>query len=139
VTEKDSRRHGCCGYCRAKWGEQHDADCVCRTRTIVVEHTYRHVRRVPDFWDEGLIEFVMNESSTCADNFINEMADEPEETCSCRGHRGRFIREATVVDEEQRFPESGDDLREAVRELLALHPNTQLADLDPDLLGRLRS
>lgn len=104
VTSNDvrpARLDGTCFYCGAALGEEHRKGCVCRRRTVVVDITFRLVREVPEDWDVEQIEFSLNESSSCASNFIGELTDaDSDEHCLCSRTTGKFIRDATKEDEE---------------------------------------
>lgn len=62
-----------CFYCHRKVGEEHKKDCVCLYRKVKVKYTYEIEIEVPHFWGKHEIEFHRNESSSCADNTINEL------------------------------------------------------------------
>lgn len=102
VTLDDTRKRedGRCFYCTAYVGEQHDAECVCRKRTVVCEIKLTIVREVPESWDEDMINFHMNGSSWCADNIVDELEKYTEgEGCLCPYFEGKYLREATEEDE----------------------------------------
>lgn len=100
---RPARPDGTCFYCSAALGSEHREGCVIRTRTVVVDVTFRYVKEVPEDWDVGSIEFQMNESSSCADNLADEISSlvtEEDGHCLCGQTIGKFVREATAVDEE---------------------------------------
>ena len=77
-----------CFYCSSPIGE-HKPDCVCLTRTVVLELKIRIVVEVPRNWDRHDIEFLYNESSHCIGNELKKIAkavkdvpvsDDPDET-----------------------------------------------------------
>lgn len=79
-----------------------------RDRTVVVDYTFRVIRTVPEDWDEGSIEFHLNEGSWCADNAIRDLERmHPDHEgisnhrCSCDRFAGAFVREATEEDESR--------------------------------------
>ena len=89
-----------CFYCHASKEAQHNAGCVIRERTIVVNITIEIVRTVPEDWGEDMINFHMNESSWCASNIIDELAKQDERmSCLCQSCSGEYVREATEEDE----------------------------------------
>ena len=103
VTEKSARPAGNpdeCFYCGRKIGEEHEEDCVIRKRSVVVEFTVTMVRKEPEYWDEDDIEFHYNESSWCADNFVDDLVERNEKMgCCCFITEAKYIREATQEDE----------------------------------------
>lgn len=111
---RPARPDGTCFYCRATLGGQHREGCVIRTRTVVVDVTFRIVRRVPEDWDAHMIEFHMNDSTSCADNLANEiieMTDDVRGRCLCGLTTGKFVREASEEDERElgREPKPSDE------------------------------
>lgn len=93
-----------CFYCRVKVGGEHAPDCVLRRRTVVCRVSVDLVRVVPEDWDGEMIEFQMNDSSSCADNLLQEVADlharlDADGRCSCHLVEGRYLREADEDDE----------------------------------------
>lgn len=112
------RPEGGCGYCTAKLAEIHDPKCVCRTRTVVVEYRVRIVERLPESWDARQIEFHHNDSSWCASNGLDLIAETQERidanveaakrgeshstdryACPCGFVTAQYVREATEEDE----------------------------------------
>ena len=104
VTESSTRPAGQpdrCFYCGQLIGEQHKEECVIRSRTVVVDFTFRTVLSVPEFWDEEQIRFHYNDGSWCADNILSELADRSEKIgCNCSVCEAKFVREADEKDEE---------------------------------------
>ena len=105
VAEVDVKPNGACRYCGEPLGGEHKADCVCRQRTIIADFTFRVIRKVPEDWDESMINFHMNDSSWCLNNVIAELQaiiDNMDEKnyCLCGVATGRYVREATSEDEE---------------------------------------
>lgn len=98
---RPARQDGTCFYCQAALGSQHRADCVIRTKTVVVEVTFRYICKMPESWSSDTIEFHMNDSSSCANNLANDIAElaKDEGRCLCGHTTGKFIREATAEDE----------------------------------------
>lgn len=89
---------GKCFYCTAKEGTEHDADCVCRVRTVVLRTTVEYVMAVPESDDADRIEFHRNESSSCVGNIFNFLADDAR-PCMCGKTKTEYVREATAEDE----------------------------------------
>lgn len=91
-----------CFYCRAEKGTQHRDGCTMRVRTVVVRATFEYIRKVPENWDAHLIEFHLNESSSCADNILADISEQAERRrgCACGMQKGTYLREATEEDEE---------------------------------------
>ena len=94
-----------CFYCQEKVGEEHKADCVIRSRTVVMDFTFRLTIDVPESWDAETCEFCKGGgSSYCSDNIIDNIEYAAEQCgCSCSFMTPRFIREATEED-EKRYP-----------------------------------
>jgi len=72
---------------------------------IVVKSTFTYLRRCPADWDAGNVNFLMNESSSCADNRVSELAEIVEAVgekgpCMCSYHEGQYLRDATEEDLE---------------------------------------
>lgn len=90
-----------CFYCQAKIGDDHRKGCVIRSRTVMVRVSFDLIREVPEDWEASMVEFHMNESSSCADNLIEEISTQAERLgCACGVTEGVFLREATEEDEE---------------------------------------
>ena len=73
-----------CFYCQSPKGE-HTADCVCRTKTVVIKATIECVVEVPASWDPHDVEFKYNESSHCASNLLRGLGEwaEKDQNCAC--------------------------------------------------------
>ena len=101
--ERPARPDGTCFYCQVPIGELHKKDCVCRSKTCVVDFNIRMVVSVPEFWDAEQIDFHYNESSWCADSLLNLIEDRRKRArmCLCNITSAEFIREATEEDEEE--------------------------------------
>lgn len=90
-----------CFYCGAEKGTQHRDGCTMRVRTVVVRVSFDYIREVPEDWDTHLIEFHLNESSSCADNILAEIDSQSERRgCACGMQEAKYLREATSEDEE---------------------------------------
>jgi hypothetical protein len=94
-----------CFYCHSPKG-QHKPDCVCLERTVIVEMSISYVRAVPKSWTVSDIEFLLNDSSSCADNEVRLVAEQadaaPENHCNtCQRTDFRFLREATAEEMEK--------------------------------------
>ncbi len=103
---RPAKPDGTCFYCGQSIGQQHAEKCVCRRKTVVVRISVEHVVKVPEDWDQHMIEFNHNESSSCFDNRISELSDLIERLdasdagCSCNLKvQSEFVREATEDDE----------------------------------------
>jgi hypothetical protein len=94
-----------CFYCKVKIGGEHAADCVMRRRTVVCRISVDLVRIVPEGWDGEMIDFQMNDSSSCADNLLHEIdalagrLGEVNDQCACHITGGTYLREADEADE----------------------------------------
>jgi len=98
-----------CFYCNRKVGEIHGPECVIVTKRVKVRYSFEIEIDVPHFWDEGLIDFRLNDSSWCADNAIEEIGKYREasgDECLCGIFEGRFI---DVVDATPRRELKKDD------------------------------
>jgi len=90
-----------CFYCNAKIGLDHKVGCVIRCRTVMVRVSFDIIRTVPEDWEASMVEFHMNESSSCKDNLLDEIEKQAERLgCACGFGEGVFLREATEEDEE---------------------------------------
>ena len=90
-----------CFYCGAAKGTEHRDKCTMRTRTVVVRISFDLCMAVPEDWDTHMVEFHMNESSSCADNRLEDILEQAERVgCSCGFAEGKYLREATAEDEE---------------------------------------
>lgn len=93
---------GECFYCHRPLGAEHEASCVMRKRTAVVEFTVRLVTKEPEAWGRDAIEFHYNDSSWCADNVVSLINDNiGDEHCLCSRLTAKFVREATADDESE--------------------------------------
>ncbi|WP_099467829.1 hypothetical protein [Konateibacter massiliensis] len=105
VTESSTRPAGKpdrCFYCGQLIGEQHKEDCVIRSKTVVVDFTFRTVLSVPECWDEEQICLHYNDGSWCADNILSELDGRSEKMgCNCDIYKAKFIRDADERDEEK--------------------------------------
>lgn len=94
-----------CRYCQIPLGQEHKQDCVARRRTIVIEFAVQMVVAVPEDWNQELIEFGFNDSSSCADNIFSNLERLVKrhggDLCLCPQHKTRYLREATEDDEQQ--------------------------------------
>ncbi|MHB0943353.1 hypothetical protein ACYCSU_17025 [Paenibacillus sp. ALE1] len=102
VTKSSSRPAGKpdrCFYCSNLIGEEHKQDCVIRNKTVVMDFTIRLVVDVPEYWTEDDIEFKYNKGTWCADNLV-QMITREDGRCLCPHVEAKFIRDATLDDEE---------------------------------------
>ena len=76
IVAADTRPNGDieCFYCKQKVGHSHSVDCVVPTKRICVRAVFEYECDVPACFDEGLIDFSLNESSSCADNELEKIA-----------------------------------------------------------------
>jgi len=93
-----------CFYCKAQLGEQHGAECVIRSRTVVVRAIVEYVIDVPESWTPHDIEFHRNDGSWCSSNGIDEIGlineRQGEGKCPCQIVKYEYVREASAEDEE---------------------------------------
>lgn len=87
---------GQCFYCRHPIGAQHEAECVCRQRTVKVRAVIEYVIAVPASFGESNILFHRNDSSWCKDNMLDELA---KIDCLCEFATFSLLGEATAADE----------------------------------------
>jgi len=97
--ERDS-----CFYCDAPKGE-HEPDCVCITKTVVVRMTIDYTVAVPASWSPKEIEDHRLNSSFCLGNDIEQLCDEHNAASDhCRiCHRVKsveFVRDAAEAETE---------------------------------------
>lgn len=90
-----------CFYCHQKVGTQHAQECVTVSKLVRLKYTFEVDVRVPHFWEPHTIEFHRNESSWCADNAVDEIADDDEKTrgddgCWCDRFTAQFVK---VIDD----------------------------------------
>jgi hypothetical protein len=96
---------GECFYCKVPVGGEHAADCVLRKRTVVCRVSVVYVREVPEDWDARMINFHMNDSSSCAGNLLGEIDElrkrlDATGQCLCSFVSSQYLREASEDDEE---------------------------------------
>ncbi len=98
VTKDDSRpagKPGECFYCRKKIDEPHTWECVIPEKVVRVKTTFEYMIRVPRSWDAHNVEFHRNESSSCADNILQDLeAYANSEGCLCSSQVTEYISEA---------------------------------------------
>lgn len=105
VTENGVRPAGKqdeCFYCNNPIISDHAPNCVLLKRTVVVRMEVEMVISVPRDWDEDMIDFHYNDSSSCANNplhALNRWA-EKDGNCICGAQNTSFVREATEEDHE---------------------------------------
>jgi len=91
-----------CFYCNQPIGSQHRADCVIRSRTVIIEARIKMLISVPESWDSDMVEFHRNEGSWCASNVVEELDDQAKRCgCLCNDAEFSFVREATDEDEAE--------------------------------------
>ena len=97
---RPARRDGTCFYCRQPLGHQHNIGCVVLNKSVVMEFKLRVIIAVLRDWDKDNVEFRYNESTRCADNLVDWLAEwgkrhgcvcAPVASCS-------FKKEATAED-----------------------------------------
>lgn len=109
VRECDGRpagKPGECFYCHEKLGTRHKPECVATQRSVVVRITVEAVAAQPRKFSSDDIEFLYNESSSCASNVLERRYDwvrnhDPEGECACGKMTVEFVREATREDENK--------------------------------------
>jgi len=94
-----------CFYCHESVGSQHKHDCVLFTKTVVITVQIELVKSVPASWTDEQVLFFCNESSSCSDNLIDDIASMQERLnkngfCSCRLVKAVGVEDATEDDEE---------------------------------------
>lgn len=102
IVEKDTRPEGDikCFYCSQPVGKPHKDDCVIWTREVVVRMTVEYAIEVPHFWDKEMIEFHRNDSSWCANNALDELAElENGNHCLCPVAKFEYVREKSEESE----------------------------------------
>ena len=94
-----------CFYCHTPLGDQHKAECVCRKKTIMMQYTIEIPIVVPQYWGKENVEFFTNDSSSCGSNHVTEILQAfaglwNTGQCLCGRITGKYLREATVQDED---------------------------------------
>ncbi len=80
-----------CFYCHQQIGEPHNNDCVILQRKVKVRYSFDIEIEMPHSWDASAIESMLNESSLCASNFIDEIQEYLGEDCPCHCFEGKVI------------------------------------------------
>jgi hypothetical protein len=99
VTEKamrpaSSKRQ--CFYCYQPIGATHKDDCVLISKNVIIKFSINLEVRVPAHWDADMIEFHRNESSSCASNVLDEIAEiEKAHGCLCGAGEFSFVTETS--------------------------------------------
>lgn len=84
-----------CFYCKSKIGEKHAYECVTITRPVRVRVFFDLVVKEPISFDADQIEFRINMSSSCMDNWLKQINEEAERAgCSCGFGHGMYVGEA---------------------------------------------
>lgn len=110
ADERPARRDGTCFYCSEPIGARHSPTCVIPSKTVVVDVTFRMVRLVPADWNGHDVEFLLNDSSSCSSNVLNDLLDvskrhreddtaEEGAGCMCNAFAGVYVKEASEDDE----------------------------------------
>ena len=100
--EAPAGKPGECFYCGSGIGSEHQPECVCRKRSVVLRVVVEYAVLVPESWTPEQIEFHRNESSWCASNFLAELG-QINDGCPCPFHKTTYLREATEEDEEKQL------------------------------------
>ena len=93
-----------CFYCQRKVGDDHAEGCVMRKKAIVMRYSYEVTVLVPEDWDDHDAEFHRNESSSCADNTLDDLskrlsvAVENSSPCWCGDFKAKYLRDAEPGD-----------------------------------------
>jgi len=94
-----------CFYCNEPLGAVHLPSCVIRQRTVVIKATIELTVTVPEHWDVSMINFHRNDSTSCSDNFVDELQARAQHSekasCICAQSSFEYLREATADDEER--------------------------------------
>lgn len=96
---RPARRDGTCFYCRQPIGAKHNEDCVILRRTVVVEANLSIPVKinVPRCWSPQDIEFHLNGSSSCRNNYTEEIIaalgamDSRSGSCLCDGPNWEYL------------------------------------------------
>ena len=91
-----------CFYCGAAVGTEHNNGCVIRSKTVIMDYTFRLCVDIPEDWDTKTSEFCRGGgSSYCCDNVISLIEYAAEKMgCSCGFTTPVFVRDATELDEQ---------------------------------------
>lgn len=90
-----------CFYCHSPKGA-HREDCVCVTKTVVLEMMIPYVVEVPNSWTAEEIEFQRNDSSFCLGNDSEKIFGEM--VCLCGYAKIRYVRDASEEDMQELLP-----------------------------------
>lgn len=105
VTQNSTRPNGepdRCFYCGRMIGEEHKTDCVIRSKTVVVDFTFKTVLAVPEYWNEEQINYHYNDGTWCADNILYDLLERASDVdCSCRICETKYVKDANREDEER--------------------------------------
>ncbi|MGB8834072.1 MAG: hypothetical protein WCC95_18120 [Candidatus Sulfotelmatobacter sp.] len=100
-TKEPEKANTHCLYCKQP-ATNHAADCHVPLRTVVVEFKTKMVIRMPQTWDENMVNFTMNESSACMSRYVDQLYEETHEKenlCQiCFRSEMKYLREATAED-----------------------------------------
>ena len=99
VTEKAMRPASAlrrCFYCFEKIGSFHKDDCVLVSKNVIINFSINLEVRVPAWWTDEQIEFHRNQSSSCASNVMDELAEvEKRNGCLCGQGKFSFVVESS--------------------------------------------
>lgn len=83
-----------CFYCQRKIGEEHGRECVMVVKTVEIAYTFTIPVQVPHFSSSRDIEFLRNESSSCANNILAELQDYATKNgCLCHCQNATYIKD----------------------------------------------
>ena len=105
VRPEDARPAGKpdeCFYCKAPMGAPHKWECVIPTKRVRLRTTFEYEVDVPRSWDAENIEFHRNESSSCAQNIIQDIetfAEAEFNGCLCGHAETEFVRDVLSARE----------------------------------------
>jgi hypothetical protein len=92
-----------CFYCGQHIGENHKDDCVCVVKVVMVKVEMTIAKVVPASWQDHMVNFHLNDSGWCADNFAQDLerymdARGDDGPCLCGVFSGEYVRDATTED-----------------------------------------
>ncbi len=85
-----------CCYCQSKVGAPHGDECVVVTKTVRVVYSFTLDIQVPHHWQQDDVESHRNESSSCANDAIVEVAEffdgsDDENPCACHSFECEYV------------------------------------------------
>lgn len=88
-----------CFYCHKKCGDEHDKDCVCFEKVIMIKIEMTIPMKFPSNWNKDDIECRLNDSTYCFNNITDDIENiDRSGGCICATTKAEYIRDATDND-----------------------------------------